>query len=446
MKRFLIVFFIIIPALFGFAVLSGITPAYMASAPGVATGIGAKLLCSARYVSGYSEEQAMADLVQYSPVLDYLSVSYDDEARVVETSLYGLRRARASHVEGIGCAIDHPGFDERYEFEARDLPVLQSRWPHGTRITTIDEGVQSRVDEMIARDNAEGLDTRALLVVRGREVVAEAYAGGAGPDMPLLGWSMAKSLTSLMIGNLELRGLLDVEETPGFLEWADDERADIRIADMLTMTDGLAFIERYDPGFDATAMLFTEPGASAYALTRPVLHEPGVRFNYSSGTANLLSRVYYERSGGDLQSVHEDYIRHIVLPISLQHTVFEVDATGVFKGSSYVYASAQDWARLGQLMLDGGVINGRRIVSEEWVERSVMPNPSSNAPAYGYQWWLNRGDSRLRWPDLPEDAFAAQGNREQYLMVIPSEDTVIVRLGWSDGAYPANERFASLLR
>jgi hypothetical protein len=92
------------------------------------------------------------------------------------------------------------------------------------------------------------------------------------------------------------------------------------------------------------------------------------------------------------------------------------------------------------------VLNGQRIVSEDWVQRTVQPNNSSNYRAYGYQWWLNDGDQRPRWPDLPADAYAAMGNRQQLLMVIPSADTVIVRLGWTSGNYPASQRFAGILQ
>src|SRR5690606_8864046 len=131
--------------------------------------------------------------------------------------------------------------------------------------------------------------------------------------------------------------------------------------------------------------------------------------------------------------------------LGFQNAVFETDAAGVFVGSSYFYAAARDWARLGQLMLNGGVLNGHRVVSREWVSQSVTPNASENTRAYGYQWWLNAGDAALRWPDLPADAFAAQGNRQQVLMVIPSEDLVIARLGWTSGSYPVNAHMAAII-
>jgi len=445
MKKALFIIVILLGSGFGIIGLLGLSPAYIISAPGVASGMGAKILCSARYVSGFSEQQAFDDLLQYSPVLEYLSIEYSPAEQSVTTSLFGLSSATAIYLPGIGCANRYPGFDQRSTLQTRALPVFSSQWPHGNRVETINAQMQQLIEQLLEQDNREGLNTRALLVAHKGQIVAEAYGQNAGPETPLLGWSMAKSLTSVMIGNLELRGLLDAQDAPGFPEWANDDRSAIRINHLLTMTDGLEFSEQYDPGDDATAMLFTEPSASAYVLEKPQTHESGSYFNYSSGTANLLSRLYFERSGGTAQSNYDDFINHIAVPLSFQHSIFETDASGVFVGSSYLYASARDWARLGQMMLNEGVLNGQRIVSADWVARSTRPNTSQNETAYGFQWWLNRGDEQLRWPDLPEESYAAQGNRQQNMMIIPSADLVIVRLGWTSGGYPLNERFARIV-
>ncbi|MFM1896207.1 MAG: hypothetical protein RLZZ385_1281, partial [Pseudomonadota bacterium] len=378
-------------------------------------------------------------------ILSNLSIAYDDQARTVTTTLFGLSPTTASFQEGVGCALDFSGSDRPHISTSSDLPDAQALWPAGDLTGAPDPSLQSTLEAMLAADNDAGLNTRALLVVKQGAIVAEAYGQGATTDTPLLGWSMAKSLTSVMLGNLEYRGLLDIGEPPGFEVWQDDDRRDITVRDLLTMTDGLGFAEAYDPGDDATAMLFTEPSAANYVLQQPLEHRPGTVFNYSSGTANLLAYLHYLRTGADPASAHRDFLDHIYRPLGMQNAVFETDASGVFVGSSYFYAPARDWARLGQLMLNNGEINGRRIVREDWVARSVTPNTSGNEKAYGFQWWLNRGDEGLRWPSLPADAFAAQGNRQQWLMVIPSEQLAIVRLGWTAGSYPADSRFADLV-
>ncbi len=426
------------------AAAAGLTPAFVRHGPAVAAGMGAKLLCSAEHVTGQARDAARADLAQYSPLLARLRVRHDPQARAVTASLLGLRPATARFRPGLGCAVDRPGRAGRAALRAPAAPAGDAPWPAGGTADAIDPALDALLEAMLAEDGAAGLDTRALLAARGGRLRAEAYAPGVGPATPLLGWSMAKSLTGVMVGNLALRGLLDLKAPAGFAAWAGDGRAAIRVEHLLTMTDGLAFSERYAPGDDATAMLFTAPSPSDYALARPAARPPGVRFNYSSGSANLLARLHHDVLGGG-QAALDDYMENVHRPMGFAGAVFETDADGVFVGSSYLYAPARDWARLGQLMLDRGEINGRRLVSAAWADRAVSPNGSENGPAYGYQWWLNRGGAAPRWPELPPDAFAAVGNRGQYLMVVPSRDAVLVRLGWTDGGYPVGERFRRAL-
>jgi CubicO group peptidase (beta-lactamase class C family) len=443
-KIFVAVLFVLLLVV-GVGTMLGITPRYVLATPSVASGIGAKLLCSARYVSNFSAQVAFDDLVQYSPALRYLSVDYDDATKTVTTSFFGLSTTTARYLPGLGCANEFDQVHGRDGFMPNQPARLASRWPHGNRVDTTEAPMQALLEEILAEDNQLGLNTRALLLVHKGQIVAEAYGQSSGPNTPLLGWSMAKSLMSVMLGNLVLRGKLDPQHRPLFTDWEGDTRRDIRLQDLLQMSDGLAFSEQYNPGDDATAMLFTEPSAAAYALEKPLLHPPGTHYNYSSGTANLLSKLYFDHTGATLQSTYDDYIENIFIPMSFQDAIFETDASGVFVGSSYLYASARDWARLGQLMLNGGEINGRRIISKEWVTQSSVANDTENNKAYGYQWWLNDGGSSLRWPDLPTDSFAAQGNRQQTLMVLPASEAVIVRLGWTSGNYPVNEHFARIL-
>ncbi len=443
-KKLLAGLLALVVLLFGGLYFVGITPAFVIYGPGVAAGIGSKLLCSAEYVIGNDREQAFQDLVQYSPILSQVSVDYDDQAQTVSASLYGISQATASYIPGLGCSVDYRGYEVRSNLLVQDMEQSNAPWPMGSSVTTIDSDLQHLLEEILAADNEAGLNTRALLVVNGGEIKAEAYGQGMHAESRLLGWSMAKSLNSIMLGNLEMRGLIDLNAEPGFAQWAADDRAAIKTSDMLTMTDGLDFSEEYNPGDDATAMLFTAPSSSDYVLQQSLAHEPGTRFNYSSGTANLLSRLYTETLGSP-QAAYDDFIEAVFKPMAFQNAVFETDASGVFMGSSYFYASARDWARMGQLMLNGGTINGKRIVTENWVARATSPNGSMNSKAYGYQWWLNRGNENYRFQAFPEDMYYANGNRQQLVMIFPSLDTVIVRLGWTAGPYPISSNFSQIL-
>ena len=418
---------------------------FFASAAAVATGMGAKLLCSAEYVMHQDRGRALQDLEQYSGLLKYLTVSYNNDTRSITADFFGSQEKTATFLPGLGCAIDDANYETRRRL-AVPVPITSASglWPAGPLVPKANASLQTLVNELIQQDNSEGLNTRALLVVHRGQVLAEAYAQGATATTPLLGWSMAKSMTAVMLGNLEYRGLLDDVAAPLFTSWAQDARARIDLTDLLTMTDGIDFSEAYIPGDDATAMLFNSPSVGAYAIARSSGEPPGTRFNYSSGTANILAYLYSEFLGGP-QSALNDFADNIARPLGLQNAVFEVDASGRFIGSSYLYASARDWARLGQLMLAKGEINGYRLLSEDWVDRATTPNTSDNYRAYGYQWWLNRGNETLRFPELPADTFFASGNRRQFLMVFPSHDTIIVRLGWTDGDYPVAERFQRVL-
>ena len=445
MKRYLLAVPIgLIAVLIAAGYMLGLTPAFVIYGPSVGAGIGSKLLCSAEYVMGHSRDQAFDDLVQYSPILAQLTINYDPERQAVTTSLFGLSETTATYIPGLGCAVDYAGFDQRQSIAVQPDERSTRSWPAGSSVESIDVDLQSLLDDIVAEDNAQGLNTRALLLVHRGEIVAEAYAQQTTATTPLLGWSMAKSLMSVMLGNLEMRGLLALDSEPGFVQWQDDARADIRISDLLTMTDGLGFSEEYNPGDDATTMLFTSPSMAQYALSRPLLNEPGSQFSYSSGTANILSQLYLQTLGTP-QQAYADYKRHIYQSMAMQNAVFEVDASGMFVGSSYFYASARDWARMGLLMLNDGVLNGQRIVSQDWVRRAISPNSSENNKAYGYQWWLNAGNDSLRMPDLPAGMYYANGNRQQYVAVVPEYDAVIVRLGWTQGRYPANDNFARIV-
>ncbi len=129
----------------------------------------------------------------------------------------------------------------------------------------------------------------------------------------------------------------------------------------------------------------------------------------------------------------------------MNHTVLEPDAEGIVVASSFVYASARDWARLGQLLLDDGRLQGRLFLPAGWVARATAPNTSVNEPRYGYQLWLNDGGAALRWPDLPRSAFAMLGNRGQAVLMVPEQALVVVRLGWTAGEYPLSRKMGELL-
>ncbi|MBU2865328.1 beta-lactamase family protein [Reinekea forsetii] len=421
----------------------GYSPVYLVNAPSVATGIGAKLACSAKYVSGFDEKKIAADIKVYSPILALLNYEYDHDNRLVVAALGPFARS-ASYHDGIGCYLDYNKHDPRKSIAFDPIVAPQEAWPKGNVVFTIDRDIQSKLDNLLEKDNQAKHDTRALLVVKDGKVIAESYAAGIDENTPLLGWSMTKSINALLIGQLEMQGKLSVEDNQLFPSWTD-ERKDIQLKHLLTMTDGLAYEEEYDPGQIATKMLFQSEDTAGFMEQVKTRHKPGTHYQYSSGSANLLSALVHQKLPGNNAQDFNTIVDQFFRPLRMSSVTFETDAQGLVMGSSYMFASARDWAKVGLLMLNKGKLNGQRLVSEEWVAQSLLPNSSANKASYGYQWWLNKGDATKRWPSLAENVYAAMGNREQRVMVIPDENLVIVRLGWSKSDYIDDENFSEVV-
>ncbi|GAB2504343.1 serine hydrolase domain-containing protein [Microbulbifer agarilyticus] len=434
----LILLSLLAPTLLGFSITQ------LGNAVRVSTGMGAKLACSGRYLSGFSHSRNLDDLASYSPANRLLDLVYDDEVKRVTATLMGMGETSATYRPGLGCTLDIGDTSALNTVTTTPIADSSAAWPLGNTVTNIAPTQQQRLEEILQKDNRAGLNTRALLVVQDGKLVAEAYGEGISPETPLLGWSMGKSLTAMMVGRLQtINPQVDMSQ-PLFPQWSDDRR-DISMENLLQMSSGLKFDETYAPGSDATKMLFRAHSASDIALQSPLTKAPGEYFSYSSGTTNLLSRWIYDRVGATPQNNVDFFYQQILTPLGMGHTTFEVDGSGVFVGSSYIYASARDWARLGLLMLQNGEWNGEQLLNPDWVTDAQKPNQSENEPRYGYQFWLNSGGDELRYPELPGDSYFMLGNREQIVMISPSTNTVMVRLGWSKKTYPTGENFAQLL-
>lgn len=276
--------------------------------------------------------------------------------------------------------------------------------------------------------------TRAVVVVHDGTVVAERYADGFGPDTRLLGWSMTKSIANAIAGTLVRDGAITLGDDDLWPDWRgdpDDARRRITVEHLLTMTDGLAFDEVYDPDTDVTRMLFRPGDTAAYAAARPLEADPGERWAYSSGTTNLLCDVLARADGGDPASLAT---RRVFAPLGMTSAVLGTDASGDPVCSSYGYASARDWARLGLLYLQDGSWDGQQLLPEGWVASSTSPVRLPTDEPYGASWWLNTdADGTTRMPSVPADAFWASGTEGQQAVVLPSHDLVVVRLGLTRG-------------
>lgn len=300
--------------------------------------------------------------------------------------------------------------------------------------------LQQLVDEIFERPVDQGISLAMVVVHRG-EVVAEAYgtqpandfapATPIGPESTLVSWSTAKSITHAAAGVLVLDGRLDLEAPAEIAGWAGTPKERIRIIDLMEMRPGLEFVEDYVDGevSHCIAMLFGEGAAdhAAYAAALPLIHEPGTVWNYSSGTSNLLARVIGDVVGGGREGMERFLRERLFEPAGMTSAVPKFDDAGTFVGSSFVYATARDFARFGELYRHDGVTeSGERIVPVGWADHGRTPvahDPTDDLEhgfGYGRHWWI--------WPQYP-GSIAAHGYEGQYIVVVPDRELTVVHLG-----------------
>lgn len=400
--------------------------------PAIALGVAykAKIVCSGLFVSRQSADAVIGDLqLDDLKPLRAVRAAIDPRARSVTASAVGLLRRKASYRAGQGCALNAS------PVAAAD-PEEGDRGPdvHDFSVAAVSPRLEAVLDEAFAESSSgPQRRTKAVVIVHHGVIVAERYRGlEVGPQTPLPGWSMAKSVVNALIGIMIAEGRLSLDEPPPLQEWQQggDARAAITVSQLLRMSSGLRFNEGMtSPNSDIMRMLFHETNTAAYAIRQPLEAQPGERWQYSSGTTNILSKAI--RSAIGTESDYWAFPRQALFdPVGMQSAVLETDSSGTFVGSSFMYATARDWARFGMLYLQDGVWGARRMLPEGWVSYTTTPAPANVSGEYGAHFWLDVPSEYRRGPDdLPPDAFHAAGHEAQFITIIPSQELVIIRLG-----------------
>ena len=308
-------------------------------------------------------------------------------------------------------------------------------------------------------------ETRALVIMQGGRVIAERYAPGYGPDTRLISWSMAKSVTAVLVGMMVADGRLALDEPAIVPEWQTprDGRAKITLRHLLHMSSGLDHTEMAEGGieiFDADTprMLFLDgrENVARYAETRPLEAKPGDKFEYSSATSHILSDIM-TRSLTDSKDPAErrdamlEYARgRLFEPLGMTSAIPEFDRNGTMLGGSIIHATARDWAKFGEFLRNNGTVRAAQMMPTSWTR--FMKAQSKNDKSYGAHLWLNhkRNDGRdqVLFPGrAPSDVFAALGHLGQFVVVSPQHRLTIVRLGNTpdDQLDPVNNQLAKLI-
>lgn len=298
----------------------------------------------------------------------------------------------------------------------------------------------------------EGLgETRALVLLKDGKVAAERYGEGYTSETKLISWSMAKTVTAVLIGMLVADGLLSVDEAAPVPLWqrSGDPRSDITLRHLLQMRAGLRHTEAGDPPYESSEvrMLFLDGRGdmAKWAKEQPLEAEPGERFEYSSNTsvilADIAARALTDSEDPEARrKAVADYLNvRLFGPLGMTSVVPEFDASGTFIGGSLMHATARDYAKFGEFLRNRGAApSGEQLVPSRWVEAMLEPSPASEH--YGYQTWLNRPEPELEYPHplfpdrAPASMFALIGHMGQYVLVSPEQGLTLVRLGHSTSA------------
>jgi len=421
------VLIIVVAAIIGFAV-------YLNSLMPIITGYAAKNLGSAVFIAGRQQKDVEAVDLNFSFIkFTKNSVNYNDKS-VTSHFLWGS--SKAIYRPGFGVTLLR-GLTEEKLRNSRypggvDPGYSQDtiKWPLGDVIpvaeTGIDKNKLSEISKKLITDNAYNGNAFAFMVIHKGFPVAEAYKPQFNQKTRFLSWSMAKSFINAMVGILVRDGKLDVNKPADIEEWKTDERNKITLKDLMQMQSGLKWNEDYGNRSDVTLMLHLESDMGRYAYERQVAFPAGTHWYYSSGSTNIVSYLIRKQFAGDslyLAFANKELFNKIGIP----DAVFEADPSGTRVGSSYLYATARDYARFALLYQNNGIFNGERILPEGWVKYTTTAASDSKG-GYGAYFWLNKGKAL---PSVPDDAFLCEGHDGQYICIIPSKELIVVELGYS---------------
>jgi len=435
--------------------------------PRVVAALYAKVMCSALFISGLQEAQVRSEDLAGFPALP---IQVDRQKREVTAQAAQVERTATYH-EGFGCTVrslggadPQLGSDVAPKFYGQQPEEAAHRWRRLQR--KLSSPVQKVLAQGFIESDPERLKrTRALLVLQHNRIIGEQYAPGITPNTPLPGYSMAKGIALLLVGMLQQRGWLALTDRDLLPQWrieASDPRREIQLGHLLRMTSGLEWTESYDGSdSDLMSMLTLVPSASQYAASKPMALQPdsaqvpdrsslplqpGQFWRYSGGSYEIVSgilRSVIESRGQDYPRFPYEQLFRVAGMTSAQ---LEAGPDGTYLLSAFALATARDWSRLGQLILNEYSSHARHILPAGWIQRSVRQtslDADNSTVGYGAAFWL-----KPLGAGVPRDTFYLAGLEGQFLAVVPSRDLVVVRLATTpiDGDWTLRPLMVDLMK
>jgi len=411
----------------------------------IGLGYAAKTACSNVYISGKSLGSVISVDLKNSAA-SFVKVSINKNDKTVTASFFGLKKT-AVYRNGLGCTLATKSTVDK----VKALPSIK-------KINKLDDGFwdiePTAFESLFCKVDFKQLtkafdyafneaslpvknnlrNTRAALVIHKGKLLKEQYGNGFTAATPLLGWSIAKSVINTLCGILVKEGKLKLNEPVNIAAWANDDRSTITLNHLLQMNSGLYFKEVYKIRSSVNEMLWLNEACAQYAIQQKLVHQPSTFWNYSSGSTNIISHLIKSKFNSVeayLQFPHKKLFE----PLGMHSATMETDVSNTYIGSSFMYATGRDWAKFGLLYLQDGVWNGQRVLPEGWVTYSSKRSEVSKYGAYAAHFWKNATaptttfENNKYWPNLPDDLYYANGYEGQNIVIIPSKDLVVVRLG-----------------
>jgi CubicO group peptidase (beta-lactamase class C family) len=444
--------------------------------PTTMAGMAAKTVCSGVFVAKRSAEAVIRDdFLPASAVLRFLTVHVNTSDANVTASLFGLASRTAQWSPTTGCVLDGKLETKRdgksdvqsdiktpvaaSNLEAAKQSAANLPWPLGESLSTLENQTTTLppangaalapvFTAAFAGGHGPGLqNTRALVVIQKGQLVREQYAPGFDKDTRLHGWSMTKTLGAMLALHLAdaqnialatpVVNLYSQQDAPPWLaRWKNDARAQITLADLLHMRDGLSNVEGYQPWSDVPRLLWGGNDVASYAANGSYEAPAGTRWRYLSATSIIAAHAMSARA----KRPAYNWVTEVITgPIGAHSFVVEPDAQGTPVLSSYGWATARDWGRLGLLLMNDGTWpdgqgGTKRVLPAGVYKQLTTPAMAEGeGAAYGMQLWLLGKPQSSCGPNagLPEDTVVMGGHWGQVVAVIPSRQLIIVRLGWT---------------